>query len=150
MDDRLSGFFTLARLPLGKLHRLRMIMLLIALTVLLVCVLFGFKFMRSELPYALEISPLEGGAEVVNTTLGERSLLVKYRDRNGKLTEVEIKETNVSYFIENLRRDGPTVLRISRKDFLGRLKYKERALVINPGRHDRKYVVLVGASIGRF
>lgn len=123
-----------------------------ALCALLVAAgIIGVSYLRKGLPYEFEIVPIDRGIAITNREAwNERDLVVSWGEAGGADLSSKVMKGSVNQCtIEDLEAGRTYSLRIRRTDLKGRLFYKgfeAEMTVLDPA---PKYVVLIGASVGK-
>jgi len=103
--------------------------------------------MRKDMPYEFEVVPMDKGLKIVNTTTwANRDCVVVVKGPAGTQT-VEMPHATKFAEVDGLDNGQEYKISISRKDLLGRLRYRKAQLTGTP-RNVSQYIVLFGASIG--
>ena len=121
------------------------------LCVLLIAGIAGVSHLRKALPYEFEIIPIQNGLVVTNTAAwNERDLIVSWAEPDSSArSELVMKGSVNQCAAEGLKAGQTYSIRIRRADLKGRLLYKPfetEAVVLDAA---PRYVVLVGASVGK-
>lgn len=105
--------------------------------------------LRKDMPYEFHIANINGDLFIHNKTIwNNRSLTVKFKiaDKNG--STVLDGQSNTA-LIKGVSDGSSLQLRISRSDLKGKLIYKPFIFSGKVPQHKKKYIVFIGASIGR-
>lgn len=109
-----------------------------------------FNRYRTEIPYHFEIVLLDGAVGLVNTVKwNKRDLIIICRDGKGFKKKVIMQGEKNEIIIPELENEKRYKFTISRNDLIGKLKYKSKIIYAIPKAGGSKYIVLVGASVGR-
>ena len=110
----------------------------------------GVYVMRKDMPYSFEVVPSNGSFWIYNTTSwADKDCSVKVTDAENNEFSAVLPGQTKSVQIKGLRNDSKYKISIARKDFLGKIKYHSAGISATPSDKVDKYVVLVGASVGR-
>lgn len=103
------------------------------------------------MPYEMEFVPIEKGIGIINTTTwNQRDLLVSWGEKGGKIAASKImKGSQNECVIDGLTAGITYALQVRRADLLGRIRYKSLETAITIHDPAPKYVILVGASVGK-
>ena len=105
---------------------------------------------RKELPYSFEVVPLDSAVGIISTTSwNTRDLLITYKNEAGDTGRATLGGNDSELIISGLHNAMPYTFTVSRRDLLGRLKYTPQSFKATPREENSKYIVLVGASVGR-
>jgi lysophospholipase L1-like esterase len=125
---------------------------IIRIIVIGVCalILIGVFILRKNFPYDLEVVPTDKGIWVINTTewADRDCFIVAASDKGQRVTAILPAKINLVK-IDGLTNGTSYELNIRRQDILGRLKYKDAVIKATPRSDNKKYIVLVGASVGK-
>jgi hypothetical protein len=112
--------------------------------------LIGVFILRKNFPYDLEIMPADKGIWVINTTewADRDCFIVVASDKGQRATAILPGKINLVK-INGLTNGTSYQLNIRRSDILGRLKYKDAIIKFTPSSDIKKYIVMVGASVGK-
>lgn len=120
---------------------------LIILAVLLLTAWYGFS-KRRDMPFQ-EIVPLDMGIAVVNAEKWYiDNLQVQLRDDSGRVERKRFNPIGECVF-PGLVNDKPYIVEIKRTDIKGMILYKNLKVSVSPRKGGSKYIVLLGASIGK-
>jgi hypothetical protein len=107
-------------------------------------------FMIKEMPYSFEIVPSNGSLWVINTTRWlKKDCKIRITSNDGEKKEVRLLGSIKNVRIDNLKNNKKYHLSIRRADILGRIKYRSFNIFSVPSEKYSKYIVLVGASVGK-
>ena len=120
--------------------------------IVFICIGIGLYIiskLRKELPYNFEIVSIENGIAIVNIESWlKRDLDVTIFKKGESIYSGILDSESHSFTANDLEDTGEVVLRISRSDFLGKLKYRPFNAEYVIKNENQKYIILVGASIG--
>jgi len=125
-------------------------MLISALAILLIIAVLSFVWLskQRDIPFQ-EVIPLDKGAAVINAAQWYNDKLsICLTSGNGKIIDGKYDQTGFCIFKDLVNGTDYTV-EIKRTDLKGKILYKKMLAVITPQNSGVKYVVLVGASVGR-
>ena len=105
---------------------------------------------RKELPYSFETVSLDRAVGLVNTVnWNKRDLDIVYKGENGIKNKVQMRGHKNEKLVSGLKNGVKYEFTVSRHDLIGKLKYKAKTIYNKPRSGGSKYIVLVGASVGR-
>ena len=123
-----------------------LLILVLILTLLLTITLGMSK--RRDLPFQ-EIVPLNNGIAVINAGRWfNDNIQITLRNDYNEINTARYNKNGI-YIFNNLINDQPYKIDICRTDLKGRLLYKKKKEVVFPKSEGTKYIVLIGASIGK-
>jgi len=133
------------------LKRHRIFLSAVAICGLLIAATVGASSVRRELPYEFDIVPIDHGIGITNTaTWNQRDLIVSYGERGETPQSNTLMKGSLNQCVIQGLKGGQTYsLRIKRADLKGKLLYKTFEAEIEVLDPAPKYVVLVGASVGK-
>lgn len=112
--------------------------------------ILGGALLRKELPYQFDVVQLADKIAVINHDTWNQRVLKVSIDHDGALVASgEIDPKDHSEVFENIPGSGQIDVEISRNDLLGKLRYRSKTMTLVRSDADQRYIVLVGASIGR-
>jgi hypothetical protein len=121
-----------------------------AIIICTIIVVIGVVILRKDFPYDLEIVPASNSIWVVNVTdWADGDCLVVLESPEGKRQAATLYAKKNQVKINGLKNGVSYKLEISRLDILGRIRYRNSILKARPSGDIEKYVVLVGASVGK-
>jgi len=103
--------------------------------------------MRKDMPYEFEAVPMDKGLKIVNTTTWADKDCIAVVKGPSEAQSVEIPGESKFAEVHGLQNGHEYTISVSRKDLLGKLRYRNAQLTGIP-RDVKKYIVLFGASIG--
>ena len=119
------------------------------LCILALILVAGVYMIRKDFPYDIEVVPVNNGLWIVNITdWADKDCYVIVESELGQ-KKVLLSADKGLVKIDGLKNSTPYNLKIYRHDILGRIKY--RSLVKRSAHRNEtdKYIVLVGASVGK-
>jgi hypothetical protein len=128
-----------------------MLLRILLIVIIVVVIILSWKGMgmRKEIP-SQEVVPLDKAIAVINgesTNLADRlRIKINTRKKNGEKLVYDKKGVCL---IKGLSNQEPYALEIRRSDIKGVLLYKPLKITVAPRESGSKYVVLVGASVGK-
>ena len=123
---------------------------ILSILIILLIITSGASKMRKEFPYDIEIVPANNAIWIINITdWADRDCSVFIEDGKGQDHEDVLPSHNKIIKMDGLTNGTSYNVQISRKDILGKIKYKKFATDVTPTDQKGKYVVLVGASVGK-
>jgi hypothetical protein len=116
----------------------------------IIIIMIGLIKMREEIPYEFEVAPGDGYIWVINVTdWADNDCMVSITIDGEKEKTIILPGSIKAAKIDGLINGKQYDLSISRKDFLGKLKYKAKKYKATSSNAIKKYVVLIGASVGK-
>lgn len=103
---------------------------------------------RRDLPFQ-EIVPLDQRIAVINAGKWYNNSMTVALFQDGTKKQVKGFNENGACIFENLTNNEPYTIKINRTDIKGVILYKNKKSVITPKANNSKYIVLVGASVGK-
>jgi hypothetical protein len=110
----------------------------------------GVYMVRKEFPYDIEIVPSDRALWIVNLTdWADRDCMVSVKGNGGDRRVVLLSAKSSIINIDGLINGVSYKIDIGRQDLLGRIRYRKIYLQGEPSCDIKKYVVLIGASVGK-
>lgn len=133
------------------LKRHRLLLSAVVLCGLLIAATIGASSVRRDLPYEFDIVPVDHGIGITNTaSWNQRDLIVSYGEKGEKHQSSTLMKGSLNQCVlDGLKGNQTYSLRLKRADLKGKLLYKTFETEIKVLDPSPKYVVLVGASVGK-
>lgn len=119
------------------------------LFIITLIIVAGVYMIRKDFPYDIEVVPVNNGLWIVNITdWADKDCYVIVESEFGQKKAL-LSAVKGHVKIDDLKNSTPYSLTIYRHDILGRIKYRSLVKRSSPRNEADKYIVLVGASVGK-
>lgn len=110
----------------------------------------GVVVMQKELPYDFEVVPGDSRLWVVKlTTWLDRDCFITVEGNGISKKTFDLTKSTKFVALEGLKNGQQYVIKIGRKDLLGKFRYRPLEIKAAPSFEVKKYIVFVGASVGK-
>ncbi len=116
----------------------------------LIILIIGVFILRKDFPYDFEVVPGDKSLWIINITdWADRDCYVTVTSNEGQRINTILPSKGKLVKIKSLKNGTEYKIYIKRTDFLGRIKYRTASVNTTPEADVDKYIVLVGASVGK-
>lgn len=115
----------------------------------LLIIIGAFK-VRKDFPYDIEVVPADRSCFLVNITdWADRDLDIRVESSDGLISETIFPGVEKVIKVGSLNNEQSYNIRISRKDLIGKIRYRTLTKNVTPSEKIDNYIVLIGASVGK-